>query len=168
MLEDRLARGLTGGLRLKANKVMSTSTPIARGFLPRQLVIPMAQQIGDAATPIVKIGQVVRKGQLIGRAGGVLSAAVHASSSGRVTAVEEHLEPTVGRLASSICVTIETDGRDEAVTPGEDHWPCNHAGRVRAIGDAGIVGLGGAVFPTAEKLKAKEAVCLYQLRSDAG
>lgn len=155
MLEDRLARGLTGGLRLQANKVMSTSTPIARGFLPRELVIPMAQQAGDAATPIVRVGQLVKKGQAIGRAGGLLSAAVHASSSGRVTAVEEHLEPTVGRLASSICVTIETDGNDEAATPDDNHWPHDHAGRVRAIRDAGIVGLGGAVFPTAEKLKAE-------------
>ena len=158
MLEDRLARGLTGGLRLKAHKVMSTSTPIARDFLPRELVIPMAQQIGGPAVPVVEVGQTVKKGQMIGRPEGSLSAAVHASSSGLVTAIEEHLEPTVGRLASSICVAIETDGRDETIVQEAGRWPADHAGRVRAIRDAGIVGLGGAVFPTAEKLKA-EAPC---------
>ena len=158
MLEDRLARSVTGGLRLKANKVMSTSTPIARNFLPRQLVIPMAQQIGNAATPIVEIGQVVKKGEMIGRPDGLLSAGVHASSSGWITAIEEHLEPTVGRLASSICVTIDTDGRDEAAPQNAERWPADRAGRLQAIRDAGLVGLGGAVFPTAEKLKT-EARC---------
>ena len=155
MLEERLAQGLSGGLRLKAHKVMSTSTPIARHFLPRELMIPMAQQTGAPAVPIVAVGQRVRKGEMIGRAQGPLSAATHASSSGVVTAIDEHLEPAVGRLASSICVTIETDGRDERAPPRRDRWPDDHARRLQAIRDAGIVGLGGAVFPTAEKLKAE-------------
>ncbi len=159
MLEDRLDRGLTGGLRLKANKVISTSTPISRDFLPRQLVIPMAQQVGSAATPIVEIGQRVKKGEMIGRPPeGLRSAGVHASSSGRVTTIEQHLEPTVGRLASSICVTIETDGLDEAIPQRSDHWSTDRGTRIRAIRDAGLVGLGGAVFPTAEKL-GSEASC---------
>jgi len=73
-------------------------------------------------------------------------------------AIGEHLEPTVGRLDSSICVTIETDGRDEAAPQDPGHWPGDRVGRLQAIRDAGIVGLGGAVFPTAEKL-GHEAAC---------
>ena len=130
---------------------MSTATPIARGLLPERLIIPMAQQAGPAAIPVVEVGQRVRKGELIGRPGGLRSAGAHASTSGTVSAIRDGPAPTVSGLANSLCVHVETDGRDEPAPAGE--WPGERNARIGAIRDAGIVGLGGAVFSTAEKLR---------------
>ena len=134
---------------------MSTATPIARGLLPKRLVVPMAQQAGPAAVPVVEVGQRVRKGELIGRPGDLRSAGVHASASGAVSEIREGAAPTVDGLTTSLCVHLETDGRDDPAPSGA--WPGERNARIEAICNAGIVGLGGAVFSTAEKL-----------RSDAG
>ena len=134
---------------------MSTATPIARGLLPKRLVVPMAQQAGPAAVPVVEVGQRVRKGELIGRPGDLRSAGVHASASGAVSEIREGVAPTVDGLTTSLCVHLETDGRDDPAPSGA--WPGERNARIDAICNAGIVGLGGAVFSTAEKL-----------RSDAG
>ena len=134
---------------------MSTATPIARGLLPKRLVVPMAQQAGPAAVPVVEVGQRVRQGELIGRPGDLRSAGVHAPASGAVSAIREGAAPTVDGLTTSLCVHLETDGRDDPAPSGA--WPGERNARIDAICNAGIVGLGGAVFSTAEKL-----------RSDAG
>ena len=134
---------------------MSTATPIARGLLPKRLVVPMAQQAGPAAVPVVEVDQRVRKGELIGRPGDLRSAGVHAPASGAVSAIREGAAPTVDGLTTSLCVHLETDGRDDPAPSGA--WPGERNARIDAICNAGIVGLGGAVFSTAEKL-----------RSDAG
>ncbi len=151
MLERSLKRKLTWGFDIRAHKAMSTGTPIARGLLPERLIIPMIQQAGPAAVPIAEVGQRVRKGEMIGRPGGPRSAAVHASTSGRVRAVGKEITPTVNGLVSSLCVHLEADGEDEPAPARE--WPQERAARIDAICNAGIVGLGGAVFPTAEKLR---------------
>lgn len=130
---------------------MSTGTPIARGLSPKRLVIPMAQQAGPAAIPVVEVGQRVRKGELIGQPGGRRSAGVHASASGAVSAIREGPAPTVNGLTASLCVHLETDGRDDPAPP--EAWPRERDTRIDAICNAGIVGLGGAVFSTAEKLR---------------
>ena len=151
MLERGLQRKLTWGFSIRAKKAMSTGTPIARGLLPERLVIPMTQQAGPAAAPIVEVGQRVRRGELIGRPSGPRSAAVHASSSGMVKAIREGVAPAVNGLSASLCVHLETDGEDEPAPTRE--WPQERAARIDAICNAGIVGLGGAVFSTAEKLR---------------
>ena len=151
MLERGLKRKLAWGFEPRANKAMSTGTPIARGLLPERLTIPMDQQAGPAAVPIVEVGQRVRKGETIGRPGGPRSAAVHASTSGRVRAIGKENTPTVNGLVSSLCVHLEADGEDEPAPARE--WPPQRAARIEAICNAGIVGLGGAVFSTAEKLR---------------
>ncbi len=130
---------------------MSTGTPIARGLLPERLIIPMDQQAGPAAVPVVEVGQRVRKGEMIGRPGGLRSAGVHASASGTIGAIREGPVPTVNGLTTSLCVHLQTDGRDEQA-PSEG-WPRERDARIDAICNAGIVGLGGAVFSTAEKLR---------------
>ena len=130
---------------------MSTGTPIARGLLPGRLVIPMAQQAGPAAVPVVEVGQRVRKGELIGRPGDLRSAGVHASASGAVSAIREGPAPTVNGLTASLCVHLETDGREDPAPSGA--WPGERDARIDAICNAGIVGMGGAVFSTAEKLR---------------
>jgi electron transport complex protein RnfC len=149
---------LTGGLRLEPHKSAAVATPIRRGLLPRQLIIPLQQHRGHPATPCVELGQRVLKGALIGVPGSDVSAAVHASSSGWVRAVEERQVLAGNGVQTSLCVIIDTDAKDEAPSVADTVlWPSDRAVQLERIRSAGIVGLGGAVFPTATKLAAATA-----------
>jgi electron transport complex protein RnfC len=143
---------LSGGLVLPANKSSSTRTPIRHGFRPRLLVLAVRQHRGTPATPIVAVGEHVRQGQTVAAAAASgTSAAVHASASGVVRAIEERPVFVGSGVVPELCIVIDTDGRDEpvAATPP---WPSDRAAQLAAIRAGGIVGLGGAVYPTAEKL----------------
>jgi len=145
---------LHGGLRLEGHKSESTAQAIYRVPVPAQLVLPIAQHVGDAAQPIVGIGERVLKGQLIAEAYGTLGAPVHASSSGKIVAIEPW--PVARRYGDNApCIIIESDGEDRAIEPAETR-PSYDSLRpdvlLSMILQGGIVGLGGAVFPTAQKL----------------
>ena len=109
---------LHGGLRLPGHKSESTAQSIQDVPIPAQLVLPITQHVGDAAQPVVAIGERVLKGQLVAAAEGSLSAPVHASSSGIVLAIEPW---PVGRRNGepAPCVIIECDGKDEAAAPSD-------------------------------------------------
>lgn len=152
-----------GGLRLPAEKDATTARGLVIAELPTQLVLPITQHVGDAAQPIVGIGERVLKGQPVAVADGALSAPVHASSSGTVVAIERwpvsrrHGEPAP-------CIVIECDGRDEAaVHPPTGLAELTPETLLRKILEGGIVGLGGAVFPTAQKLVQARTVPLEYL-----
>jgi electron transport complex protein RnfC len=148
-------RHLSGGIHVAANKDASTAQPIRRGFVPSMLVVAMRQHRGSPARPIVAVGDRVLRGQMIGAPGPVPSAAVHASTSGRVRAIEDRLVLASDGVQPSLCVVIETDGRHESA-PFEP-WPAERPALLARVRDGGLVGLGGAVFPTAEKLAAPVA-----------
>ena len=151
MVEFVLERQLSRGLRMRANKTASTAEPIRRGFLPRRLVLGLGQHRGAPARPIVAVGERVRKGQMIAAPGAPPSAAVHASTSGLVRAIEEReIQGSLG-LQRSLAVVIETDGKDEPA-PADPVWPRDRTAQLERLRYGGVVGLGGAVFPTAEKL----------------
>ena len=152
MPESEIRRDFTGGLRLVARKRMSTALHINRTIAPRSLTIPMTQHSGPAAVPIVEVGQAVHRGQLIGEPREAPSTAVHASLSGHVAAVERRTVPGGNQLIQTDCVIVEVD---RAVTDSipEVGWPVSRPERLAALRDAGIVGLGGAAFPTAAKLE---------------
>ncbi len=145
---------LHGGLRLQANKQASTAAPILTLPVPDQLVLPITQHAGDPAQPVVSIGERVLKGQLIAQTDGPLGAPVHASSSGKVVAIEPW--PVHRRYGDPApCIVIECDGKDRAIeatesSPPFDTLPASEL--LSRILQGGIVGLGGAVFPTAQKL----------------
>ena len=145
---------LHGGLRLEGHKAQSTGEPIYRVPVPSQLILPISQHVGDDAQPIVGIGERVLKGQLIAESEGALGAPVHASSSGKVVAIEPW--PVARRFGSNApCIVIETDGVDRAIERAETPPPYDSLPPdvLRSmILQGGIVGLGGAVFPTAQKL----------------
>jgi len=160
MVDVTLDRYLTGGIRLLANKTASTEEPILRGIVPPQLVIGLHQHGGTSAVPIVEVGQKVAKGEPIAVPGAPPSAGVHASSSGRVRAIEERLIPTGMRLRASLCIVIETDGEDRPFEGGFDGaWPEAREARLKRVRSAGIAGLGGAAFPTSTKLEAVAGRC---------
>ncbi len=141
-----------GGVKPPYNKEASLGEAIADFFavapMPAEFVIPLHQSVGGPPHPLVKAGETVKKGQLIGGPDGNVSSAVHASTSGRVKAVEMRLMPHTSGL-SALCVVIEPDGKDEWIDHAPVPWRSMSPGEVRdALRDAGVVGLGGAVFPS--------------------
>jgi electron transport complex protein RnfC len=145
---------LHGGLRLPSNKAESTATSIQVVPVPDQLILPIAQHVGQAAHPIVGIGELVLKGQLLAEACGSLSAPIHAPSSGKVVAIEPW--PVSRRQGDKApCIVIECDGDDRAVQRPDRMVQFDMLepdSLLQSILQGGIVGLGGAVFPTGQKL----------------
>ena len=102
----------------------------------------------------MKEGDVVRAGQPIGEPGGFVSAAVHAPISGKVTAILPHLHPAMATLVPTVVIeTPEGESPDGGSWPAVSDWSALSVDELRArIRDAGVVGLGGAAFPTHVKL----------------
>jgi len=142
-----------GGVKPAAHKDESTRTPIVAAPLSERLVVPLRQSAGAAPLPLVRVGQKVLKGERIGAPDGSFSAAVHAPSSGTVLAVEPRMLPHPSGL-SATCVVIEPDGEERWTerTPIDYLSESPDALRDR-LRDAGIVGLGGAAFPSHIKLR---------------
>ncbi|HHJ19551.1 MAG TPA: electron transport complex subunit RsxC, partial [Gammaproteobacteria bacterium] len=149
-----------GGIKLEGHKQMSCQTPVQAAPLPKTLILPVRQHIGDAADVLVNVGDYVAKGQKIAKASSYVSAPVHASTSGTVTAIEDRPVPHPSGL-SMLCIEIEADGKDQWLSglpnPVADYTALDALTLRGLIRDAGIVGLGGAAFPTAVKLNPPHA-----------
>ncbi len=143
-----------GGLVLEEHKRESSETPIEAAPLPPLLTLPMQQHIGEPARPLVKTGDRVLKGQRIARPEGYVSVPVHAPTSGRVVAVGDFPVPHPSGLKAP-CIVIEADGEDrwcEPENPIENYESMDPSALRNRIRDAGIVGLGGAGFPSFIKM----------------
>ncbi len=143
-----------GGLHLPAHKGESMGLPVVPARLPRYLILPLQMHIGVPAEPLVEIGAHVLKGQMIARPEGYVSAPVHASSSGTVVAIEQRPVPHPSGLAAP-CIVIETDGKEtwrHRETRIEDYTALDPSELRNRIREAGIVGLGGAGFPSFIKM----------------
>lgn len=155
--ESRLA-GYYGGVHPTEHKELSEHKSLVRFPEPKIAVIPMAQHLGAPANPIVQVGDKVTVGQKIGEPSAFISAPVHASISGTVIAVEDRPHANRGTCLS---VVIESDGKNtlhESVKPRGDLDSLSAEEIVSIVRDAGIVGMGGAGFPTAVKLTPKTPV----------
>jgi electron transport complex protein RnfC len=142
-----------GGLLLTEHKALSNTKAAAIASIPRELIIPLSQSIGHPAEPIVFPGQRVLKGEKIAHSVGFLSASVHASSSGTVREIVEAAVPHPSGLKAS-CIMVDTDGLDEEA-PASDmvqYEELDPSTLISIVQDAGIVGLGGAAFPSSIKL----------------
>jgi len=143
-----------GGLKLAGHRELTVSAPIVTAGIPPLLVLPLLQHIGEPAEALVKPGDSVHTGELIARAVGTVSAPVHASSSGTVVAIEPRPVPHPSGLPAD-CIVIETDGMDQWLEPAaalSDYRAAEPQVLLEAIRAAGIVGMGGAGFPTRVKL----------------
>ena len=135
------------------NYMKAPEIPISVVTPPPQVVIPMAQHIGAPNKPLVAVGDYVKMGQKIGENPAPVSAPVHASVSGKVIAVEPRPHPLGDMIMS---VVIENDYQD---TPCEDLAPLSAEqlkdpdAILTRIREAGVVGMGGAMFPTAFKIR---------------
>lgn len=142
-----------GGIKLPGHKDMSTQKPISRMPASKRYVIPLNQHMGAEGELLVTTGDSVLKGQMLARAHGMISAAVHSPVSGRVVEIAEHRFPHPSGIAGT-CIVIENDHKDEwrKREPVADDYINRSSHDLRSIiRDAGIVGLGGATFPAAVK-----------------
>lgn len=147
------ARRLSGGVHLDDRKITS-GKPTEFAGIPAEIVLFMSQHTGAPAKPVVKPGDRVVAGQVVGEAQAVVSAPVHASTSGVVKAVEERYHPILAKPVTA--VVIEPDGKHEFATGlkplSGDLSAMSPEDIVRVAREAGLVGLGGAAFPTSVKL----------------
>lgn len=140
------------GIKVPHKKNTADCKPV-RLEIPKTVSIPMSMHIGKPAKVIVKRGDEVKVGQLIGEADGFISAPVHSSVSGKVAKIEDM---TASNGATVQCVVIESDGEQtvfEGVKPPEVH---DLESFIAAVRESGAVGLGGAGFPTFVKLSVKD------------
>ncbi|MEY8593656.1 electron transport complex subunit RsxC [Butyricimonas sp. Marseille-P3923] len=142
-----------GGVHPPENK-LSAQGEIITLPLPEQVIIPLSQHIGAPAVPTVKKGDTVKVGQLIGQAAGFISANIHSSVSGTVTSIDPVVDAS-GYPRPAISIKVEGDEWDENILkePLAKH-PNTFTKEeiIAAISAAGIVGMGGATFPTQVKL----------------
>lgn len=140
------------GIHPEYHKELAASKKIERAALPKTVIIPLVQHAGAPCAPLVKKGDVVIEGQKIGDVSAFISAPVHASISGKVKDIELAEHPAGGRAAAII---IEGDGNVKewgAAMPLVDLSTLTPDAIREAIREAGIVGMGGAGFPTSVKL----------------
>ena len=142
-----------GGVHPYDGKSLTKDSPV-ESYLPRgEMVYPLSQHIGAPAAPVVQKGDYVKRGQKIGEAGGFVSAPVHSSVSGTVKGMEMRLGAT-GTMANSII--IENDGKyEEAEFVPARLEELTKEEILKRIQDGGVVGMGGAGFPTHVKLSPK-------------
>jgi len=142
-----------GGLHLDGHKAESTRDPVLAAGIPGRLYVPLDQHIGQAAEAIVRRGDRVLKGQPLGRVTEYIAAPVHAPTSGLVVDVQKFPAAHASGLPTDV-VIIEPDGADEWIErrPLPDYRELDPSELRNIVRHAGIVGLGGAAFPTYVKL----------------
>ena len=155
--ENRLD-GYYGGVHPTERKEFTEHLPLERFPDPETVVIPLSMHAGAPANPVVQVGDTVKVGQVIGESAGFISSPVHSSVSGTVTAIENHGHAKRGECLS---VVIRSDGKNtlhESVQPHKGLDDLTPDEIVEIVRDAGIVGMGGAGFPTSVKLKPAKPV----------
>ena len=154
---DRL-EGYYGGVHPSERKEYTEHLALKRFPDPEEVVIPLSMHAGAPANPVVQVGDEVKVGQKIGEAAAFISSPVHSSVSGTVTAIESRGHATRGECLS---VVIRSDGKNtlhESVQPHKGLEELTPDEIVEIVKEAGIVGMGGAGFPTSVKLKPAKPV----------
>lgn len=143
-----------GGIHPAENKTQSLQLPLGRPRLPKELILPLGQHIGQSSRPLAKVGDRVLKGETIAINNGFLSSCLHAPTSGIITAIEERAIAHPSGL-SDLCIILEPDGKEEWTTLSPlTEWKTHDKTNVLAyLAKMGIVGMGGAGFPTQVKLQ---------------
>ncbi len=152
-----------GGVHPEEHKQESTTRPIAQLPIPATLTLPLRQHVGYIPKLKVKVGDYVLKGEMLAEAEGTVSAAIHAPTSGTITAIAEAVIPHPSGLPD-MCVTLTPDGKDQwkPLTP-IDWKNTAHSELITSLRASGIVGLGGATFPTHIKLRKDGASAIHTL-----
>lgn len=144
-----------GGVHPPEHKKATEHSDVENLSIPHECFIPLQQHIGKPAVPVVEVGDYVNEGQLIAKADGFISANVHASVPGKVTAIDKF--PT-SMSEQGVCIVVETQGQFQSEKPSEKiDWQAKSVDELKTIvQEAGITGMGGASFPTHVKLSPPE------------
>lgn len=144
-----------GGVHPYEGKELAKDQPIKEVLPKGDLVYPVSQHIGAPANPIVAKGDTVLRGQKIAEAGGFVSSPIYASVSGTVKAIEPR-RVAVGDMVNSIVIENDGEYKEAEFTPCEDVTALSKEEIINKVKEAGVVGMGGAGFPTHVKLSPKE------------
>ena len=151
-IREKRLDGWYGGVHPVEGKEPTEAKPLVRFPAPDHIVIPLSMHLGAPANAIVNVGDYVKLGQKIGEAAGFISAPVHSSVSGKVIAIQDLPHATRGTCPA---IVIENDGKDtldESIVPNKPLEELTPAEIIEIVKNAGIVGMGGAGFPTYVKL----------------
>ncbi|MCD7817508.1 MAG: electron transport complex subunit RsxC [Lachnospiraceae bacterium] len=157
-IREKRLEGYYGGIHPLERKELTEHLALQRFPEPEIVAIPLSMHAGAPANPVVAVGDTVKVGQKIGESAGFISSPVHASVSGTVIAIEER-----GHATRGVCpaVVIQSDGKntlDESVQPRKSLEELTPEEIIEIVKEAGIVGMGGAGFPTSVKLKPAKPV----------
>jgi len=142
-----------GGIHPAENK-LSSNAPIEALPIPKQAIVPLSQNLGAPSKPVVKKGEEVKVGQLIAEAGGFISTNIHSPVSGKVFKIDNAID---GSGYKRPCIIINTNGDEwaDGIDTSKDiisEITLEPKEIIEKIKNAGIVGMGGATFPTYVKL----------------
>lgn len=143
-----------GGVHPEENKTQSLQLPLGRPPIPSELILPLGQHIGQSSRPLVMPGDQVLKGDTIATNDGFLSSFLHAPTSGTIVAIEERPIAHPSGL-SDLCIVLQPDGQDtwKSLEPLTQWQTVSKTDVLAYLAEMGIVGMGGAGFPTHVKLQ---------------
>ena len=144
--------GFLHGVHPPTRKELTETLPIRRMPFPQEVVLPVRQHAGNSAKVVVRKGDRVERGDVVAVADGFISAPVHASAAGTVTAIEEWPHPDGGTALAVRIAVAPFSAQVPRPRMVPDWHTLSPAQVVKAVQDAGVVGLGGAAFPTHVKL----------------
>ncbi|HSV26622.1 MAG TPA: electron transport complex subunit RsxC, partial [Sedimentisphaerales bacterium] len=166
------SRTFQGGVHPPENKKLSCDCPISPGPAPKEIAVLLSQHIGAVCQPVVDRKDKVEAGQVVGRAEAFVSAPVHSPVNGTVKEIALQSHPVLGR---AMAVVIEAQAQGRLKSPVAERFGADFddtpysAERIRsAVGQAGIVGLGGAGFPTSVKLTPNKDMPINDLILNGG
>ncbi len=143
-----------GGLYPLEMKEETEKKPIEMAPVPDILVIPLSQHIGAPNDPVVKVGDTVKMGQVIGKTDAYVSSPIHSPVSGKVIAIEPRPHPVMPNDVPAIVIENDKkDTTDESCVPKGDIEKLTPEQIIEIVRDKGLVGMGGAMFPTHVKIK---------------
>ena len=151
-IREKRTDGWYGGIHPVEDKEATETKALIRFPAPETVVIPLSMHLGAPAKAIVNVGDSVKMGQKIGEADGFISAPVHSSVSGKVVAIEDRPHATRGSCMSIVIANDGKDTLDESIKPNKPLENLTPAEIIEIVKNAGIVGMGGAGFPTYVKL----------------
>ena len=151
-IRAKALEGWYGGIHPVEGKEPTEHKALVRFPVPETVVIPLSMHLGAPATACVNVGDYVKMGQKIGEAAGFISAPVHSSVSGTVVAIEDRPHATRGTCPSIVIANDGKDLLDESIQPNKALEELTPAEIIEIVKNAGIVGMGGAGFPTYVKL----------------
>lgn len=152
-----------GGVHPPENKTLSTQRPIGSLPMPATLTLPLRQHVGHLPKVLVNVGDTVLKGQLLAEAEGGVSAAIHAPTSGQIIAIEQAVIPHPSGLPDT-CIQLRPDGKDTWLTHAGTDWRnTDKQSIIQSLSKSGIVGMGGATFPTQIKLRSDGKTAIHTL-----